>query len=515
MIITTKLFEFQEKTVNKILELDKKNNYGFELSDTGTGKTLKLLSFMSKSFKQHTLIVCPPFLINNWRNEILKHTNLTPNNINIYYGRNKTLNHNVLINITSYSLLTNECFKNIQRVIFDEAHLLKNCNSERTKKTTKLIEEAKTLESIWFASASLIMNDPKELNSFFRILKITQTNFKYSPHFLSSLKVQDSKNLLMLKNIEDNFIVVPFTDIQQKKAFINTYNAFRNHLYTKNYNMCLIVLNELRQLTSLYVHTDNDNIIKHLKNNNEENMCKICYSDNNDAFYYSSNCLKPHYFCNNCWNKTKNCFVCRTPKNNIICSNKNHEEMLENNTFYHSSKLNTLLEIINKHKNTKIIISTLFLKTFNFLEKNLTNKTIYKISGKVKNKSKVIEDFKNDTNLNAILLVTLTSCAEGFNIIESNVVIHYDLWWNLAKMNQMRDRIYRIGQLNKTYCYYLILQNSIDNFLYDKIIDKNNVCNHYLYSNIKDLKSIKKLNFINDYLDNTCKILQNEIDNSH
>jgi len=110
---------------------------GFIADEMGLGKTIMMIGTMFVNFLPRTLIVVPPVLIQQWFSEIYR---ASRHKALLFYGSDKKyitqeqLNCSPIVLTTYNMLLPDDCIlKNVawNRVIFDEAHHLRNSNTKR------------------------------------------------------------------------------------------------------------------------------------------------------------------------------------------------------------------------------------------------------------------------------------------------------------------------------------------------------------------------------------------------
>jgi len=137
--------KYQEEGVEWILrnELSTgKVRGGFIADEMGLGKTIMMIGTMLCNFVPRTLIVLPPILIDQWYIQIYK---TTGHKALIYHGASKKtigieeLNQAKIV-LTTYGAITlqkkEKCLLHEVewgRIIFDEAHHLRNCKTTRFK----------------------------------------------------------------------------------------------------------------------------------------------------------------------------------------------------------------------------------------------------------------------------------------------------------------------------------------------------------------------------------------------
>ena len=154
---------------------------GFIADEMGLGKTIMMIGLMYSNFVPRTLIIVPPILIDQWFIQIYK---TTGHKALIYHGEDKkTILEEELesarIVISTYGAIT-LTKKQIQdkqltmlhripwsRIVFDEAHHLRNSNTTRYI-GARLLQA----QSRWLVSGTPVQNSKKDFYSLCAMIRL-------------------------------------------------------------------------------------------------------------------------------------------------------------------------------------------------------------------------------------------------------------------------------------------------------------------------------------------------------
>lgn len=261
---------------------------------------------------------------------------------------------------------------------------------------------------------------------------------------------------------------------------------FHSRMLCCDYNLVLKKVPRLQNKTL-------EESIEILKKLNYEDDCPVCFNN----FIQVENKTCKHKFCLDCYNKFINlniqtqypiCVQCMDYMKDTSFKTLRKVEELTVET--HSKKL---FEVSSKTKKTMDLIKKLLAKKekiivvsqwTTYLDK-LKEQFLYEfpdvknitLTGKTtpKKRQKLVNEFQDDDSIK-VCFASLGSSSEGITLTAASSVILCDIYWNKAKINQMSDRVYRIGQKKDVNVYNLLVKDSIEIKIRDLIEKKDQVC---------------------------------------
>lgn len=553
MKVTSQLKDFQNETVQKMVKFESDYDGGFLLNEAGLGKSICVLGLMSV-VELKTLIVCPAGLVDNWINEFVKHTNIDKSEIVRFYGpkRNNFKKSNSIceskqIWITSYTTLSQETKfmskLNFRRIVLDEAHYIRNPSTNTTRKIFELVEN--TNSKRWVVTATPIYNGIKDAYSYFKFLnhtidradwrgqigqgiqsvkKVNDLIKKYSICYKKVDVLQDTlkpKNEIdielnfskeehefynVLKDYSRDRLEILIKQIKNVNTDKTLRKIFQMHVLThilrlkQTCNSPNLVINKIKRLNGVTNVKQASEMLKYYnESRNIEQDCPICLD--NDTNRIIDPC--GHKFCNTCYEKLERhkinkCPMCRQ----IIISANNLDNIKINfaqesdSAIITSSKITKLCDLVENiiKKNEKVVIVSQWVEMLDLIKENPFFQKIKRVTlqgnRSIEERMDSIKLFENNSDVK-ICFLSMTSCAEGINLVEANHLILVDSWWNKALMIQVMNRIHRIGQNKDVNIYKMRIQNTIEEKI-QKLVNKK----HKITKNILGKYDEENLNTV-------------------
>jgi SNF2 family DNA or RNA helicase len=167
-----------------------------------------------------------------------------------------------------------------------------------------------------------------------------------------------------------------------------------------------------------------------------------------------------------------------------------------------SSKLDALKEILPfaLAGGEKAIIFTQFREMALILMRELAEYNPLLIAGGVTQEDRDANRHAfNNNEVNQLLIMT-SAGDMGLNLQRATSVVHYDLPWSVSKLEQREDRAHRHGQKKNVTIYKLLVRDSIDEYILNKLYDKKDVSETILGD--KDAEEARSANIDTEDLDN-------------
>ena len=138
------------------------------------------------------------------------------------------------------------------------------------------------------------------------------------------------------------------------------------------------------------------------------------------------------------------------------------------------AKTKAMMQVIEAHQD-KVIVFTKFVKTLEHICNTLDEYGMpfsrFMGSMSIAEKDRAIEDFAGQNRI----LVSTEIGGEGRNLQFCNAIINYDLPWNPQRIEQRIGRIHRVGQEREVYIFNFSAENTIEAYILDVLDAKINM----------------------------------------
>ena len=425
--LNAKLRNYQVEGFNWLNEIANLKVGGILADEMGLGKTIQIIAFLLSQKGKKSIVITPTSLIYNWRDEFNK---FAPSlKVGIIHGDKKNrvvmMEKDFDVIVTTYGLIKNDYEyykeKEFDFCIIDEAQNIKNSKAQNTK-YVKAIKAGCRIA----LSGTPMENNLMELWSIFDYIMpgYLLSEAKFKEKYLKEDMYDELKELIkpfILRRLKKDVIDELPNKIEKK--FMVEMEENQKAVYQS-------YIKEVRQ--KLYSGEDN----------------KIT------VFSYL----------------TKLRQLCLDPS------------LILDDYVGRSAKIEAALNIVNMAiaENRKVLIFSQFTSVLQKLGSELSEKNIGYLyldgSTKANKRVEMVKEFNESEELK-IFLISLKAGGTGLNLTSSDLVLHFDPWWNPAIEDQATDRAHRIGQQNIVEVIKLIAKDSVEENIIRLQEDKRELIN--------------------------------------
>ena len=444
-----KLFEFQKASVDFF------NDRGKSIllaDDMGVGKTISAIAIANLNKYQKILIICPDSAKEKVWKESLDQWYVGDKDVFVAYSNKDLKLSNILI--INYDLIKKHAeaiikFK-FEYLIADEAHMLKSTGAQRTKIFKKI---ASKIKHKVFLTGTPILNKPLELYSLINILsgKAFGTKMSYAYRYC------DAK-LVELDN----------PDPTAKKKIYLSADGYSN-LNELNFKLRSTIMMRREKAD---VIREFPNVKRHVFNLDTDyaKEIEVKYREERKRYLDELSTLK----------KTRNTFFeYREFTRAIKTIHRYHFDKIA--LIRRDLGLNKIPDIdrfirmlLSKGIN-KIVLFVHHREVVDDLHRRFAGSSVVVYGGMTsREKAKSVNRFEQDDNIK-IFIGSIQASGVAYTLTISHTVVFGELDWTPSMVDQCECRCIRLGQKNDVCIYYLIVNNSLDLNMLQKIHRKDKI----------------------------------------
>lgn len=462
------LYDYQTEAIEwmKIREKEEEIKGGILADEVGLGKTIMMTGTLITNPKPNTLIILPKSLILQWKSELQKYTHI----LDIQLPKDDIFDLNTdpsvsRVHIVSHSRFNKRgiedpsklsyCLVEWDRVVIDEAHIIKNKKSKIHRAVCNLKSPIR-----WALTATPVMNK--------------MTDFVYTMKWISQDKIDQLDCQTERDSIVEKYI------LRRTKEDVKEQNI-QFELPQLN-----IVINNLKFLTSI-----EEELYKNKYKEMQEKIKELKKTLGNQSIIYALELLlRARQICCH-----PQCYIDGINKKQKL-ENKQLKGLKKNLGIQEKSKIDdwnekaTKVEFVKETINEqpledKTLIFCHFIKEMDIYQKELIEEghTVHRIDGRIdmEVRDEIVRSFResNVTDKKIIMLVQIDMGGQGFNFQCANRMFITSPTWNPAQQHQVIGRSHRTGQTKPVYVNILTIENEDET-------------NPYVESNILEIQKNKR-----------------------
>lgn len=496
-----KLAPYQLLGLNWLILLHQQNVNGILADEMGLGKTVQAVAFLtyliSEGDKGPHLIVVPSSTLDNWVREL--NTWWPTVRLLIYHGsqeERRSIRMKIIMGrenhfnalITTYSMIAGHSddrvlFRKVKfhYVVFDEAHMLKNMETQRYQSLMKIKAKRRLLLTgtplqnnlvelmslLVFVMPNMFDNKVDHLKSMFSSVskdtseegrgvfekeRVDQAKRIMKPFVLRRLKREVLHELpkktdeimycslsLSQRELYDNLVFKLSQQLRdtKEKAISNTSGIGMMMQLRKLANHPLLMR---------YYYDDNK-----LRKMAELMLREPSHSDANEEFVFEDMQVMSDFELHK---------LCKTYQS-LSSYALGPQHIIDSGKFMKLSQILTEM----KAKGFRILLFSQFVMVLDIIEEymNIKEHRYLRLDGStpVNERQDLIDEFSNDSSIFVFLLSTRAG-GLGINLTAANVVILHDIDFNPYNDKQAEDRCHRIGQTRDVEIIRLISKDTIE-----------------------------------------------------
>lgn len=415
--------------------------------EVGLGKTIEaciiIKEFLTTGLAKKVLILAPPSLLPQWKDELASKFNLDFINQQNDSRFVDVFSHDLLL-MSHASASYPEKAKALQEifwdlVIVDEAHSMKNSATKKHQLVKNLSKR-----HLLLLSATPIQNNLEELYNMVELLH---------PGHLGTWK-QFEEKYAMGKNARS----------------INP--AYKNELQTILSQ--LIIRTTRKEVRNYIKFTDRIPHTNILEPSEKESQLYNAITDIIRDLYQSNHnslALMTYQRLASSSTDTSKRALYKMKMNKVIGPERYDELVSLANSIPNDSKFIDILNHIEKDS-SKFLIFTEFYATQDYIARNLEERgfSVTLFNGKLSpdEKYEAVRQFKNTSQI----MISTGAGGEGQNFQFCHNIVNYDLPWNPMRVEQRIGRVHRIGQTEDVNIYNYALKGTIEAYILELLFTK-------------------------------------------
>lgn len=402
--------------------------------DMGTGKSITSIAYVEMNDFKRVLVITPNSLKFNYYNEVIKFTNSKAHIVN--WKKNK-----FTIEESKYVIVNYEYF-----------------NSSDSNRAKEKFEDLK-IGSIKNLNIDVIISDECQKlkntsSNMYRNFKKFFGNFKKSKVFMSGTPMNN--RVYELYTILNQISPI---DFPTKKYFYEYYCGMKYDLYGFGWDFVdVIKFDELYEKIKPFVFRKRkDDVLSDLPDkifetihleltNSEMGIYKNIENDTIETIFGSY----------------------QEGKNRLTI-------LLELRQYLSSIKFNKIKETIDNviDNNEKIVIIDVFKDSLNKIKEIYGDLAVLHTGDfSVEERSVMVNKFQNENSGVKIFLGSFSTSSVGLTLTSASKMFILTLPFSIGEYNQVTDRIHRIGQKKSVNIYPVIINDTIDDYIFNMLDSK-------------------------------------------